>query len=101
MLTALVTRYQLRNPIDIAFAACLTFIGNSLMTRWLGLGLHIDYGQIFTSWGFADSNNPYHVMALLPLAVIWEYFKLYGVVGFAMSSVTGILAGRIIGGKSK
>ncbi len=99
MLTALVTRYQLRSGYEIAVAASLTFIGNSLITRWLGLGLHIDYGEMFASWGFADYTNPYHVMALLPVAAVWEYFKLYGVVGFALSTATGFITGRIIGRK--
>lgn len=104
MATALVTRYKLTNPLDFAWATLLTFIGNSFLTKWLGLGLQIDYNQVFASVGIVIPNatgsvqvyNP-GLIFLLPLAILWAYFQLYGVLGFSISLATGLIAGRIIG----
>lgn len=106
MLTALVTRYKIKNPIELGLAAVLTFIANSFITNWLGLGLQIDYNQALASLGFVVSPNgmtqtisPYALVFLFPFAILWEYFQLYGVAGFIMSTATGIIAGRILGGR--
>jgi hypothetical protein len=111
MVTALMKRYQYENPIELCLAALLTLVGNSLVTRWLGLGLHIDLMRAFSLLGFIDFGNnssagsmvpvqlKFIIFVLLaPFTILWAYFDLYGVVGFIIATVTGLLVGRIGGG---
>ncbi len=106
MLAALITRYPADNPLSLAFVASLIFIGTSLVTKWLGIGLHVDYHEAVSSLSFLGPSfdniglgfgKVYAFILLFPFAVIREYFRLYGVAGFSISTATGVMAGRVVG----
>lgn len=111
MVTALMKRYQYENPLELCWAALLTLVGNSLVTRWLGLGLHIDLMQSISLLDFLDFRGNSSVgryvpnvvktiifVLLAPFTILLAYFYRYGVVGFAIATVTGLLAGGIVSG---
>ncbi len=71
------------------------------MTGWLKLGVGVDFVNVFSTMEAVRKSYPYIfigplILFIFPLVMLWEYLRLYGILGFAAAGATGLLVGRIV-----
>lgn len=106
------TRSGFGGPLAIASTALVVLVGNALVTKWLGLGLTFDFADVFqnlsATYDFARQHFPYILIgpiigilfvALFPVFMLWEYLRIYGILGFVITCTIGWFLGWIIGAK--
>lgn len=101
IISVLVRRYKFAGPLEFSAAALFSLIGSSVMTGWLGLGVAIELKNVFSTIEALRISLPYALVGPLyiivfPVVMLWEYLRLYGILGFFGASATGVFVARIL-----
>ena len=101
IISVLVRRYKFTGPLEFSAAALFSLIGSSVITGWLKLGVAIEFTNVFSTIEALRKSFPYVLVGPLPVIVfpvvmLWEYLRLYGILGFSGACATGVLVARIV-----